>query len=55
MAELVSKNVDTKFSNQICLLEDYCTRATISRSRLVAAPLRFQAKKHFLFAFYVVI
>ena len=33
----------------------YRTRATISRSRLVAAPLRFQAKKHFLFAFYVVI
>ena len=38
--------------------EDYAiyrTRATIGRSRLVAAPLCFQAKKHFLFAFYEVI
>ena len=33
----------------------YRTCATIGRSRLVAAPLCFQAKKHFLCAFYVVI
>ena len=33
----------------------YRTRATISHSRLSATLQRFQAKKHSLFAFYVVI
>ena len=33
----------------------YRTRAIISRSQLVAAPLCFQAKKRFLCAFYVLI
>ena len=33
----------------------YRSRATTGRSRLVAAPLRFQAKNSFLCAFYVVI
>ena len=31
----------------------YRSRATTGCSRLVAAPLRFQAKNDFLFAFYV--
>ena len=30
-------------------------RATISRSQLMAAPLRIQAKRQFLLGFYVVI
>ena len=34
---------------------NYRTRATISHSRLVAAPLCFQAKNHFLCAFCVII
>ena len=33
----------------------YRTRAINRRSRLIAAPLRLQAKKHFLFDFYVTI
>ena len=33
----------------------YRNRATSRRSRLVAAPLGFQAKMHFLCVFYVVI
>ena len=33
----------------------YRSRATNGRSQLVAAPLSFQAKTHFLYAFYVVI
>ena len=31
---------------------NYHSRATTGRSRLVAAPLRFQAKNLFLFSFY---
>ena len=34
---------------------DYRSRATAGRSRLVAAPLSFQAKNRFLCAFYVAI
>ena len=34
---------------------NYRTRAIISRSRLVAAPLRNHAKKHFLCVFYALI
>ena len=37
------------------LFNNYRTRATIGHSRLVGAPVGFQAKKHFLCAFYVVI
>ena len=33
----------------------YRSRATAGRSRLVAAPLSFQAKNRFLCAFYVAI
>ena len=34
---------------------EYRSRATAGRSRLVAAPLSFQAKNRFLCAFYVAI
>ena len=39
----------------ILLVLNYRSRATTGRSRLVAAPLRFQAKNRFLCAFYVII
>ena len=43
---------NTKMFSSLCL--NYRSCATAGRSRLVAAPLRFQAKNCFLCAFYVV-
>ena len=45
---------DIFYVHIICLF-DYRSRATTGRSRLVAAPLRFQAKNSFLCSFYAVI